>query len=152
PEDQPRPAAAEAAAVADWIIQELANAEKLAKGAAGRIPTRRLNRTEYCNTLRDLFYLDDKTARALEQQLPADGVVDGFDRGAAGLFIDDAQMTKYLEMADQVLTRNVFAPEPKRIHQVSVAEKDIRWNGLDKGMSTYLSTYPPGDPRDKATR
>ena len=113
PKKQPRPDATEASAVTDWIIRELANAEKQAKGSSGRIPTRRLNRTEYVNTLRDLFYLDENAARALEQELPADGKVDGFDRGGAGLFIDEAQMAKYLEIADGVLSREeVFGPGP----------------------------------------
>jgi hypothetical protein len=72
-----------------------------------------LNRTEYANTLRDLFYLDDKFARNLEDELPLDGKVDDFDRGAAGLYIDEAQLDKYLETADLVLSREVFRPKPK---------------------------------------
>jgi hypothetical protein len=113
PKKQPRPNPKAAAEVTDWIIQELRNAEKLAKNSSGRIPTRRLNRSEYANTLRDLFYLDDKFARNLEEELPLDGKVDGFDRGAAGLYIDDAQLNKYLEIADLVLSREVFSPKPK---------------------------------------
>src|SRR6185436_9413850 len=99
----------------DWIIQQLRTAEKRAKGWSGRIPTRRLNRTEYANTLRDLFTLDENFVRALEQDLPMDGKVDGFDRGGAGLFIDGAQLDKYLETADFVLSRGVFAARPKQL-------------------------------------
>jgi Protein of unknown function (DUF1592)/Protein of unknown function (DUF1587)/Protein of unknown function (DUF1595) len=113
PKKEPRPNPKAAAEVTDWIIQELRNAEKLAKNSSGRIPTRRLNRAEYANTLRDLFYLDDKFARNLEDELPLDGKVDGFDRGAAGLYIDEAQLDKYLEFADLVLRREVFSPKPK---------------------------------------
>src|SRR5262249_44981511 len=72
PGKEPRPNATEAAAVMDWISQELRNAEKRAKGASARIPTRRLNRTEYANTLRDLFYIEEDFVRALEQDLPMD--------------------------------------------------------------------------------
>src|SRR6185436_12659926 len=106
---------AETLKVADWIIRELRTAEKRAKGMAGRIPTRRLNRTEYANTLRDLFSLDENFVRALEQDLPMDGKVDGFDRGGAGLFIDGAQMARYLETADVVLSKTVFGSKPKSI-------------------------------------
>src|SRR6185436_8740962 len=106
---------AETLKVADWIITELRGAEKRAKGMSGRIPTRRLNRTEYVNSLRDLFYLDENFVRALEQDLPMDGKVDGFDRGGAGLFIDGAQMAKYLETADIALARGVFAARPKQL-------------------------------------
>jgi hypothetical protein len=114
PKKEPRPDATEASVVTDWIIHELRDAEKRAKGSAGHIPTRRLNRTEYANTLRDLFYLEENFARALEQDLPMDGKVDGFDRGGAGLFIDGAQMARYLETADFVLGREVFGPKPKQ--------------------------------------
>src|SRR3954467_11889766 len=55
PKKKPRPDEEEARAVTDWIDQEIRNAERLARNAPGH--TRRLNRTEYFNTLRDLFYL-----------------------------------------------------------------------------------------------
>src|SRR5262245_56724092 len=51
PKKQARPDPREAFAVVEWVAQELRNAEKLAKNSSGRIPTRRLNRTEYVNTL-----------------------------------------------------------------------------------------------------
>src|SRR3954465_3458499 len=53
PEKKPEPAQAEGKAVTDWIDQEIRNAERLAKNSPAR--TRRLNRAEYFNTLRDLF-------------------------------------------------------------------------------------------------
>ena len=64
---------------------------------------RRLNRTEYANTVRDLFDLDEHFARKIEQELPADGKVDGFDRGGAALFIDKSQLQAYLDMAEFVV-------------------------------------------------
>ena len=51
-----------------------------------------MNRVEYANTVRDLFSLDENFARRIEKELPADGKVGGFDRGAAGLFMDDGQL------------------------------------------------------------
>jgi len=137
PKKEPRPDAAESLKVADWIIQELRTAEKRAKGMSGRIPTRRLNRTEYANTLRDLFALDENFVRALEQDLPMDGKVDGFDRGGAGLFIDAAQLDKYLEMADFVLSRGIFAPKPKwTTSGKNYVREKVRWH-----ESKYLGRY-----------
>ena len=128
PKKEPRPDAADALKVADWIIQELRTAEKRAKGMSGRIPTRRLNRTEYANTLRDLFFLEENFVRALEQDLPMDGKVDGFDRGGAALFIDGAQMVRYLETADVVLSKSVFAAKPKSITSGrSFVREQLRW-------------------------
>ena len=42
-----------------------------------------------------------------------DGKVDGFDRGGASLFIDESQLVRYLDVAEQVLNQDVFAPKPK---------------------------------------
>jgi len=74
-EEGARPTGNEARAVTDWIDQEIRNAERLARSSAGR--TRRLNRTEYFNTLRDLFHLEENYVRSLEDELPPDGKVDG---------------------------------------------------------------------------
>ncbi len=146
PKQMPRPDAKKASEVTEWIAQELRNAEARAKSGSGRVPTRRLNRTEYANTLRDLLYLDDNVARTIEQELPMDGKVAGFDRGGAGLFIDEAQMTKYLEMADWVLDREVFAPKPKPISTKSVARDRLGYHAPDKGTSVDVPTYPTDTP------
>lgn len=148
PRKQPRPNPAEATVVTDWIIQELRNAEKRARGVSGRIPTRRLNRTEYANTLRDLFFLDENFVRALELDLPMDGKVDGFDRGGAGLFIDGAQMAKYLETADFVLDKGVFAPKPKWTTSGRSYYRDkVAWHRKKyRAKYTELPLYPGGHP------
>jgi Protein of unknown function (DUF1592)/Protein of unknown function (DUF1588)/Protein of unknown function (DUF1585)/Protein of unknown function (DUF1587)/Protein of unknown function (DUF1595)/Planctomycete cytochrome C len=146
PKKEARPDAAEASVVTDWIIQELRNAEKRAKAGSGRIPTRRLNRSEYANTLRDLFHLDEHFVRAIEQDLPMDGKVDGFDRGGAALFIDEAQLARYLETADHVLDKGVFAPKPKQTTSGrSYPREKIAWNP-QKYLGRYidLPTYPVG--------
>jgi hypothetical protein len=148
PKKEVRPDAAEALKVANWIIAELRGAEKRAKGMSGRIPTRRLNRTEYTNTLRDLFFLDENFVRALEQDLPMDGKVDGFDRGGAALFIDGAQMAKYLETADVVLSRGVFGARPKQLTSGrSYPREKIDWGqSKSNGQQTHLQLYPVGHP------
>jgi mono/diheme cytochrome c family protein len=148
PKKEPRPDPDSAFAVTEWIAQELRNAEKRAKGMAGRIPTRRLNRTEYANTLRDLFDLDENFVRALEHDLPMDGKVDGFDRGGAGLFIYESQLVKYLETADLVLSKGVFAPKPAQITSGRCAPRDrIDWHTKKyQGRYADLPTYPAGHP------
>ena len=152
PKKEPRPNPDESTVVTDWIIQELRNAEKRARGLSGRIPTRRLNRTEYANSLRDLFFLDENFVRALELDLPMDGKVEGFDRGGAGLFIDGAQMARYLETADFVLDKGVFAPKPKLIASGRSCYRDkVQWhNKKYLGRYTEQPIYPSGHPlRDK---
>src|SRR6516225_1825648 len=132
PKKEARPDPRQVSVVMEWIIQELRAAEKLAKNSSGRIPMRRLNRTEFANTLRDLFYLDDRFARTLEEELPMDGTVDGFDRGGAALFVDEAQLAKYLEITDRVVNEVLFAPEPKKVQQKSLASKVGFYGNPDK--------------------
>ena len=79
-------------AVASWVAQKLEETTKAAQGAGGRVPMRRMNRVEYANTVRDLFSLEENFARRIEKELPADGKVGGFDRGAASLFMDEGQL------------------------------------------------------------
>ena len=112
PKKQPRPDAKEAFAVVEWINGELRAAEKRAKSGTGRAVMRRLNRTEYANSVRDLFGLDENFARRVEDELPMDGKVEGFDRGGASLFVDEALLTSYMDVADLVLAQGVFAPAP----------------------------------------
>jgi hypothetical protein len=143
PRKEPRPNPEEIVAVTNWINQELRHAEKLAKGQSSRIPMRRLNRTEYVNTLRDLFHLDENFIRGLEEELPMDGTVDGFDRGGAALFIDESQMAKYLETADFVLGRTVFAPKPKIVGK-KYLPREAHWHyGKEPPKYELMSAYPP---------
>ena len=96
-----------------------AQRRETAQSAGGRAPMRRLNRTEYANTVRDLFHLDEHFARKIEQELPADGKVDGFDRGGAALFFDKSQFQAYLDAADLVV-REALPAEPIKANKFRV--------------------------------
>ena len=119
PKKKTKPDPKDAFAVVEWVNQELRNAEKRAQSTAGRAPMRRLNRTEYANTVRDLFHLDEEFARKIEQELPADGKVDGFDRGGAALFFDKSQLQAYFDMAELVV-REALPAEPVRANQFRI--------------------------------
>ena len=66
----------------------------------GRVPLRRLNRTEYENTMRDLFAIP---GLEVKEMLPEDGRFDGFDKAAKSLDMSSVQLRKYLEAAEYVL-------------------------------------------------
>jgi len=108
-----RPDAKEAFAVSSWIATKLHDTETAAQGAGGRVPMRRMNRVEYANSVRDLFALDENFARRIEKELPQDGKVGGFDRGAASLFMDEGQLDQYLAVADIILNEAIFNEAPK---------------------------------------
>lgn len=117
PKSEIKPDPKVAFAVVEWVNRELRNAEKRAQSMGGRTPMRRLNRTEYANTVRDLFHLDEQFARKIEQELPADGKVDGFDRGGAALFFDKSQLQSYYDIA-QIVVREAFPAEPVATNKV----------------------------------
>lgn len=90
-----RPDAAQSFAVVEWVGTELRNAEKQARMAGRRILSRRLNREEYLNTVRDLLRLDEKFVETLREELPGDGKAEGFDRLGAALLFDGTQLTGF---------------------------------------------------------
>jgi hypothetical protein len=66
----------------------------------GYVMSRRLNRAEYNNTVRDLFGVDLK----LEEILPADGGGgEGFDTSGHALFTSSIHIEKYLDAAERAV-------------------------------------------------
>ncbi|MBI3858474.1 MAG: DUF1592 domain-containing protein [Planctomycetes bacterium] len=66
----------------------------------GYVMSRRLNRTEYGNSVRDLFGIDLHAARSI----PADGSAgEGFDNNGDALFTSPLLIEKYMDAADSVL-------------------------------------------------
>jgi mono/diheme cytochrome c family protein len=77
------------------------NPEQLAQSLSGHTNTRRLNRMEYNNTLRDLFGVDLHAGDLLPSE---GGGGEGFDNAGATLFITPVLLEKYLEAAELVLS------------------------------------------------
>ncbi|MCB1089349.1 MAG: DUF1587 domain-containing protein, partial [Verrucomicrobiae bacterium] len=100
PKKKPRPETAETEAVTTWLSSALVEAEKATLDAEGRTGIRRLTRSEYENTVRDLF---DLPGIALKSGLPADGSAHGFDKNSDALDISHVNLAKYLEAADKAL-------------------------------------------------
>ena len=99
-----RPEKAETDALLKGLETALVVTDRRRVGAAGRAPLRRLNRTEYENTLRDLLHLPGLNVRDL---LPDDGRAYGFDKSGAGLEVSSVQLAKYLEAAEVALDRAI---------------------------------------------
>ncbi|MBM3967006.1 MAG: DUF1587 domain-containing protein [Planctomycetes bacterium] len=75
---------------------------------------RRLIRSEYENTIRDLL---EMPGIALANYLPADGQTHGFDKHPEALDISHVNIAKYLEVADRILDDAIATrPEPPTIH------------------------------------
>ena len=102
PKGEPRPDAAAARRLLTQIGKELAKV----RGPAPA--TRRLNRTEYEYTVRDLLGVD----AALAPLLPEDGQTQGFDNVADGLGISSILMERYLEAADTAFENVIRRIQP----------------------------------------
>ncbi len=109
PKKKARPPEKEAKAVTNWISGRVAAAEA-ARRAEGRVVLRRLNRTEYENTVRDLLGVQTP----LRDLLPLDSSADGFDNIGEALHTSSFLLDRYLEAADTALNQAIAnRPQPK---------------------------------------
>jgi hypothetical protein len=94
PPGRARPIAGELESFHAWLDSSASPAEE-----AGRATLRRLNKSEYNNTIRDLFDLDLHPA----DDFPADDVGDGFDNNGNVLSLPPLLLEKYLAAAETVV-------------------------------------------------
>ena len=74
----------------------------------GRVTVRRLNRTEYDNTIRDLLRVDFKPS----EDFPLDEVGYGFDNIGDVLSLSPILLEKYLNAAESVVTNAILSELP----------------------------------------
>lgn len=121
--------------------------EQRGKALAGYTTSRRLNRFEYNNTLRDLFGVDLHAGDLLPSE---GGGGEGFDNTGATLFTTPVLLEKYLEAAELVL--GTILPEPSSPPK-NVANKDDA--GRLEGVRKKLVIAAPNaelSPRNAARR
>lgn len=112
PEDEPIPNSEELDVVARWIASELRNAQKHAQSTGGRVLIRRLSRTEYANTVRDLLNVDFLPGEGPMELLPPDGTLDGFDKVSKALLLDPSLLETYFQVAQVVVDKAIVLGEP----------------------------------------
>ncbi len=111
PEKAPQPSSEAKAKIIRWIKGEL---ERSALLATPPPTVRRLNRTEYENTVRDILSIDIQ----LKDLLPEDSLAHGFDTVGEGLSISSVLLEQYLETAQLALDKAlVEGPRPKTIKE-----------------------------------
>ncbi|OYP29950.1 DUF1592 domain-containing protein [Rhodopirellula sp. MGV] len=74
---------------------------------AGKVTVRRLNRSEYNNSIRDLFGLDLQPAN----KFPSDEVGAGFDNNADVLSLSPMLIEKYFQAAEDVASKVIGDPD-----------------------------------------
>ena len=91
----------------------------------GRVTIRRMNRSEYNNTVRDLLGVDFKPA----ENFPSDDVGHGFDNIGDVLSLPPLLFEKYMDAAEQIADAAILLYDPQNLPKQRFADKRLR--GLD---------------------
>ena len=109
PQKKGRPSPAELAAFTGAVHAAMERAENSAKPDPGRVTLRRLNRTEYANTIRDLVGVDFNPA----EDFPTDDIGHGFDNIGDVLTLSPVLMERYLAAAENITASAIIVNVPK---------------------------------------
>jgi hypothetical protein len=110
PEDEPQPPKPDVAKLIAAVERVRAILEAHTPPNAGRVTMRRLNKTEYNNTIRDLLGVDFKPA----EDFPADDVGYGFDNIGDVLSVSPLLLEKYLAATESILDQAIVVTQPPR--------------------------------------
>ena len=113
PDDEKQPSLAEREKIMAWIDRAVFAVDP-ARPDPGRVTIRRLNRTEYNNTIRDLVGVDFRPA----DDFPADDSGYGFDHIGDVLSLPPVLFERYLAAAEKVISLailNDHKPRPEKI-------------------------------------
>lgn len=112
PKKRPRPTDDEVAPVVAWLEAFMTRMERATPAGA---VVRRLNRTEYNNTVRDLLGVTFQPA----DDFPPDVPGHGFDNSAGTLTVSPVLVEKYLAAAEKVARTALFGVEPMKPEKVA---------------------------------
>ena len=127
PKGVPRPAPAAVESLVSYLKSEFDKQDRSVAPDPGRVTARRLNRTEYANTIRDLLGIEFHAG----EDFPSDDLGEGFDNIADVLSISPLLMEKYVSAAERISARalgNVPLPKPVT---VSYEVKDHNLRRID---------------------
>lgn len=113
PADQPRPTPQAHQEVVRWIAGELRAAQRRKATGGGHVLMRRLNRTEFSNTIRDLLHMRFLPGDDPGELLPPDATLDGFEKASTALMLDSSLLDSYYNAAEQVANQAIVTGPPK---------------------------------------
>src|SRR5215468_9075794 len=102
PQKKPHPGLEDRKKLEEWIKYEAFGIDRK-NPDPGRVTVRRLNRTEYRNTIRDLMGVEYDT----DQEFPPDDSGYGFDNIADVLTISPMLLEKYVDAAKTIVAKSV---------------------------------------------
>ena len=111
PKGLPRPPADQLEVIRKFVEGKWEQADRSVPSDPGRVTAKRLNRSEYSNTIRDLLGVDFRA----DKDFPTDDSGYGFDNIGDVLTISPVLMEKYLSSAERIAARAIGAdPLPKK--------------------------------------
>ncbi len=141
PRDAERPSEEERQRMVRWLEQTLFYLDCDKIDDPGHVTIRRLNRTEYDNTIRDLFGVDLNLAK----DFPSDDVGEGFDNIGDVLSLPPLLMEKYLDAAERtaqsVIVANTLATAPKQTKQGANLDAS---GGVNRGDGDVFGLFSNG--------
>lgn len=135
-------------------LQRLRDSLQAAEADRRDVVLRRLNRTEYENTVRDLFAVDVR----VKDLLPQDNATNGFDTVGEGLAVSAEATQAYLRAADVVLDAVFGPPKPPKVirHETNLLDQKTHdgkpyldnqigkmFRRTDDGLVIFQSGYCP---------
>lgn len=141
PEDEPKPDPAALEKVTDWITVQIQAARRQSQSTGGRVLLRRLSRTEYVNTIRDLLHVEFAEGSGLREMLPPDGSIGGFDKVSKALLLDPSLMEAYLTAGREIAAKAIVTRPPL------VPQRTMRFEFKETANSamSYILASRPAD-------
>ena len=137
PKGLPRPDPADVKAVTSWIQSEFDRADAATKPNPGRVTARRLNRSEYNNTVRDLLGVTFQPA----DDFPQDDSGYGFDNNGDALSLSPVLMEKYFAAAEKIANTAIFGQG--KLKPTVIRHQPPYREGTDGGNnSRFLAKIP----------
>lgn len=140
PKESARPSQSELDQVMPWLNRQLYAQSRTRQEKEGRVVLRRLNATEYENTLRDLLDVN-VSVRSL---LPADNTAAGFDNISAALEISAGHLLSYQQAAEKAVRAAVPAA-PQIPFSVTRTGRELVENNTAFQQGLGKSHYVRGD-------
>ncbi len=142
PKGMPRPDNDTVKTVTQWIQSEFDRQDAALKPDPGRVTARRLNRSEYNNTIRDLLGVDDPVADGF----PQDDSGYGFDNIGDALSLPPVLMGKYLSAAENVVHLALegppaLKPTVYKYQPPALSSDDDKLAGADQQIPYTMKEY-----------
>ena len=135
-----RPTHDEFLAVTSWLEDKLFNIDCKLERDPGRVTVRRLNRTEYNNTVRDLLGVDFEPAN----DFPSDDVGYGFDNIGDVLTVSPLLMEKYLDAAEKISETAILATSPGKSRKTQYSDKQLKLGGSAADQGEFIGINSDG--------